>query len=90
MSRSPNSAASGPKWKKSIWPSINLSADNTAHADKLAELGIAPVVTVLVRTYARRAVRHRFKRRPGQRAETIGEWRDRTASLPRYTPAGRE
>jgi hypothetical protein len=26
---------------------INLSADNTAHADKLAELGIAPVVTVL-------------------------------------------
>jgi hypothetical protein len=68
---------------------INLSADNTAHADKLAELGIAPVVTVLARAYARRAVRHRFKRRPDQWAETIGEWRDRTASLPRHTPAGR-
>src|SRR5947209_14722966 len=45
---------------------INLSADNTAHADKLAELGIAPVVTVLARAYPRRAVPHRFKRRPDQ------------------------
>ena len=44
---------------------INLSADNPAHADRLAELGIAPVVTVLARDYARRAVRHRFKRRRG-------------------------
>jgi hypothetical protein len=68
---------------------INLSADNPAHADSLAELGIAPVVTVLAPAYARRAVRHRFKRRPDQWAETIGEWRDRTASLPRYTPSGR-
>jgi hypothetical protein len=68
---------------------INLSADNAAHADKLAELGIAPVVTVLGRDHARRAVRHRFKRRRDEWAETIGEWRDRTASLPRYTPAGR-
>jgi hypothetical protein len=49
---------------------INLSADNAAHTDKLAELGIAPVVTVLARTYARRAVRHRVKRRPDQWAET--------------------
>jgi hypothetical protein len=68
---------------------INLSADNPAHADKLAELGIAPVVTVLSRAYARRAIRHRFKRRPDVWAETIGEWRDRTSALPRYTPAGR-
>jgi hypothetical protein len=68
---------------------INFSADNPAHADKLADLGIASVVTVLARDYARRAVRHRFKRRRDQWAETIGEWRDRTASLPRYTPAGR-
>src|SRR5689334_7129003 len=45
---------------------INLSADTTAHADKLAELGVAPVVTVLARAYARRAIRHRFKRRPDQ------------------------
>src|SRR6202007_192056 len=68
---------------------ITLAADNPAHADRLAELGIAPVVTVLARAYARRAVRHRFKRRRDEWAETIGEWRDRTASLPRYTPAGR-
>jgi hypothetical protein len=68
---------------------INLSADNRAHADKLAELGIAPVVTVLCRAYARRATRHRFKGRQDEWAETIGEWRDRSASLPRYTPAGR-
>src|SRR5215469_5281732 len=68
---------------------INLSADNPAHADRLAELGIAPVVTVLGRDHARRAVRHRFKRQPDHWSETIGEWRDRTACLPRYTPAGR-
>jgi hypothetical protein len=68
---------------------INLSADNPAHADRLAELGIAPVVTVLGRAYARKAVRHRFKRQRDEWAETISEWRDRTASLPRHTPAGR-
>ena len=68
---------------------VNLSANNPAQADKLAELGLAPVVTVLARDYARRAVRHRFKRRRDEWAETIGEWRERTASLPRYTPAGR-
>jgi hypothetical protein len=68
---------------------VNPSADNPAHADRLAELGIAPVVTVLARAYARRAVRHRFKRQRDEWAETIGDWRDRTASLPRYTPAGR-
>jgi hypothetical protein len=68
---------------------VNLSANNPAQADRLAELGIAPVVTVLVRDYARRAIRHRFKRRRDEWAETIGEWRDRTASLPLYTPAGR-
>jgi hypothetical protein len=68
---------------------VNLSADNPSHADRLAELGIAPVVTVLARAYARRAVRHRFKRRRDEWAETIGEWRDRTASLPCCTPAGR-
>src|SRR5712675_942956 len=68
---------------------VNLSANNPAHADRLAELGIAPVVTVLARAYARRALRHRFKRRRDEWAETIGKWRDRTALLPRYTPAGR-
>src|SRR5260370_41990200 len=39
---------------------VNLSADNPAHADRLAELGVAPVVTVLARVHARKAVRHRF------------------------------
>jgi hypothetical protein len=68
---------------------VNLSADNPAHADRLGELGIAPVVTVLARAYARKAVRHRFKRRHDEWAETIREWRDRTAPLPRRTPAGR-
>src|ERR1700730_11962414 len=68
---------------------VNLSANNPAHADRLAELGIAPVVTVLARAYARTAVRHRSKRRRDEWAETIGDWRDRTASLPRHTPAGR-
>jgi hypothetical protein len=68
---------------------VNLSANNPAHADRLAELGIAPAVTVLARAYARKAVRHRFKRRRDEWAETISEWRGRTASLPRYTPAGR-
>ncbi len=68
---------------------VNLSADNPANADQLAALGIAPVVTVLARAFARRAIRHRFKRRRDEWAETIAEWRDRTASLSRHTPAGR-
>jgi hypothetical protein len=59
---------------------VNLSANNPAHADRLAELGIAPVVTVLARAYARTAVRHRLKRRRDKWAETFSEWRDRTAS----------
>jgi hypothetical protein len=41
---------------------VNLSADNPAHADQLMALGIAPVVTVLARASARCATRHRFKR----------------------------
>ena len=68
---------------------VNLSPNNPAQADRLPKLGIAPVVTVLARAYARKAFRHRYKRRRDQWAETIGEWRDRTASLPRYTPTGR-
>jgi len=34
-------------------------------------------------------VRHRAKTRPDEWAETIAEWRDRIAALPRHTPAGR-
>src|SRR5207249_2854114 len=51
---------------------VNLSADTPAHADRLADLGIAPVVTVLARAYTR-AVRHRFKRQRDEWAETIGD-----------------
>ena len=68
---------------------VNLSADSPAHADALGDLGIAPVATVLAHAHARRAVRHRFKRQKDEWAETIGAWRDRIASLPRHTPAGR-
>ena len=68
---------------------VNLSADNPDHADQVVALGIAPVVTVLARAYARHAIRHRLKRSKDFWAESIGEWRDRTAALPRYTPAGR-
>ena len=68
---------------------INLSANYPAEADALAALRIGPVVTILAHDYARRAVRHRAKSRPDEWAETIAEWRDRIASLPVRTPAGR-
>jgi hypothetical protein len=68
---------------------INLSANNPAEADALADLEIAPVVTILAHEYARRAVRHRAKSRSDEWAETIAEWRDRVAPLPVRTPAGR-
>src|ERR1700680_3956627 len=68
---------------------INLSANNPAEADALADLKIGPVVTVLAHDYARRAVRHRAKSRPDEWAETIAQWRDRIAPLPIRTPAGR-
>jgi hypothetical protein len=68
---------------------INLSANNPAEADALADLKIGPVVTILAHDYARRAVRHRAKSRPDEWAETIAEWRGRIADLPRRTPAGR-
>jgi hypothetical protein len=68
---------------------INLSANNPAEADMLADLRIGPVVTVLAHDYARRAVRRRSKGRADEWAETISAWRDRIAALPRHTPAGR-
>ena len=68
---------------------INLSANNPAEADALADLEIGPVATILAHDYARRAVRHRAKARPDEWAETIAEWRDRIAPLPVRTPAGR-
>jgi hypothetical protein len=68
---------------------INLSANDPAEADALADLGIGPVATILAHDYARRAVRHRAKTRPDEWTETIAEWRDRIARLPVRTPAGR-
>ena len=68
---------------------VNLSADNPAQGDALAELKIGPVVTILAHEYARKAVRHRSKGRPDAWSETIAQWRDRIAALPRHTPAGR-
>jgi hypothetical protein len=68
---------------------INLSANNPVEADALADLGIAPVVTILAHDYARRAVRRRSTSRPDQWAETIAQWRDRIAPLPTRTPGGR-
>jgi hypothetical protein len=66
---------------------VNLSGDNPSHADALAELRLAPVVTILPNAYARR---HRSLGRGNREwAETIGQYRDRIASLPAHTPAGR-
>jgi hypothetical protein len=66
---------------------LNLSANNPSHADALANLDLAPVVTILPKAYARR---HRSLGR-GKRewTETISEYRDRIAILPTHTPAGR-
>ena len=66
---------------------LNLSGNNPRHADALADLDLAPVVTILPKAYARR---HRsLGRGKRQWTETIGEYRDRVAPLPTHTPAGR-
>jgi hypothetical protein len=66
---------------------INLSGNNPAHADELAELQLAPVVTVLPEAYARR---HRsLGGGKKEWTETIGEYRDRTSALPSFTSKGR-
>jgi len=66
---------------------LNLSGNNPNHADALADLDLAPVVTILPNAHARR---HRSLGR-GKRewAETIGQYRDRVSTLPTHTPAGR-
>lgn len=62
---------------------VNLSGNNVAHADALAELAIAPVVTVLPIEYGRAVAKD------GQWAETLEEYRARVAPLPKKTPGGR-
>jgi hypothetical protein len=66
---------------------LNLSGNNPSHADALADLNLAPVVTILPNAYARR---HRSLGR-GKRewTETIGQYRDRISIFPTHTPAGR-
>jgi hypothetical protein len=66
---------------------LNLSGNNPSHTDVLATLNLAPVVTILPNAYARR---HRSLGR-GKRewVETIGQCRDRVATLPTHTLAGR-
>ena len=63
---------------------INLSADNPAHADRLAELELAPVVTVLARAYSdlpgnlfRRHLQELRRLRPGSgcRDRLSSPWR---------------
>ena len=59
---------------------VNVSGNNLAHADDLAALDIAPVVTVLPSEY------NRTKNRAGW-TESLTEYRDRVAGL--KTPQGR-
>jgi len=61
---------------------VNLSGNNPTHADELAALNIAPVVTVLPIEYGRRA-------RGDTWLESLDEYRARVAHLPKRTPAGR-
>ena len=75
---------SGHDWLSSSW-SVRVRRHGWP---QFAALGIAPVVTV-AHAYARYATMHRFKRHKDLWGETIGQWRDRTAHLPRRTPAGR-
>jgi hypothetical protein len=66
---------------------ISLSGNGLAHADELAELQLAPVVTVLPEAYARR---HRsLGGGKKEWTETISEYRDRTSALPSFTSKGR-
>ena len=63
---------------------INLSGDNFAHADQLAELKIGPVVMVLPRKYIRKTK----KKTNGLFAESLREYRERISQYPMKTPAG--
>ena len=60
---------------------INLSGNSPAHADRLADLRIAPVVTVLSSDLERR-------KKNGEWTEGLTEYRDRIAGL--TTPEGRK
>lgn len=61
---------------------INLSANNMAHADELVATDAGPVCTVLPIEYERRHARN------GEWTETLSDYRQRTANL--QTPAGND
>ena len=61
---------------------VNLSANDVAHADELAELNIGPVVVILPLAYQRRHKGDKW-------LETLAEYRARLEALPKHTPAGR-
>jgi len=61
---------------------INLSGNDLAHADELAELDIGPVVVLLPTVYQR-------KHKGDVWLESLSEYRERLAQLPKTTPAGR-
>lgn len=63
---------------------INLSADNLAHADQLADLNIAPVAVVLPAELERKST---GKGKAKVWTETLAEYRARTKDV--KTPAGR-
>lgn len=62
---------------------VNLSANNLPHADRLAGMGIAPVVTVLPLDYQRGNAK-------GQWTESMDAYKARLAALPQSTPEGRK
>lgn len=61
---------------------INLSANNLAHADQLSDLGIGPVVTLLSTEYQRKSEK-------GEWTETVRDYQQRVKTLPRATPKGK-
>ena len=56
---------------------VNLSANSVSEVDELADLNIAPVVTLLPATYQR------------DKGETLEGYRERLETLPKKTDAGR-
>jgi hypothetical protein len=61
---------------------VNLSANSVAEVDALADLAIAPVVTVLPEEYGRKSKNDEW-------LETLAEYRARAQALNWKTPAGR-
>jgi len=65
---------------------VNLSGNNLAHADELADAAVGPVVSVVTMEYQRR---ESGAGKNHQWLESLPEYRARIAALPQTTPAGR-